>query len=377
MLKVAIVGCGKIADAHVAQIQRIAGCEIVAVCDREPLMARQLCERFRIKSYYSDVAEMLKASRPDVVHITTPPESHFPLAKLCLNAGCHVYVEKPFTLYAHEAEELVRLATSLNLKLTVGHDDQFSHVARRMRKLIQTGYLGQRVVHMESYYCYEFSDTYATALLSDKRHWVRRLPGKLLHNIISHGIARLAEHITSDNPTIIAHGFTSEYLKSRGETEIIDELRVLILEENGTTANFIFSSQMKPSLHLFRIFGDKNGLILNQDDETLIRLRGGRFKSYMEKFAPSAIFVKQYLTNLRINLRTFLKRDFHMKSGMKCLIESFYQSIRGERELPITYREILLTARIMDTVFQQMYRPLKTTSRAHESERMAQAVSGR
>jgi hypothetical protein len=66
-----------------------------------------------------------------------------------------------------------------------------------------------------------------------------------------------------------------------------------------------------------------------------------------------------------------------MKSGMKCLIESFYQSIRGERELPITYREILLTARIMDTVFQQMYRPLKTTSRAHESERMAQAVSGR
>ena len=43
MLKVAIVGCGKIADAHASQIQRILeGCEIVGVCDREPLMARQL-----------------------------------------------------------------------------------------------------------------------------------------------------------------------------------------------------------------------------------------------------------------------------------------------------------------------------------------------
>ena len=46
MLKVAIVGCGKIADSHASQIQRIEGCEIVGVCDREPLMARQLYERF-------------------------------------------------------------------------------------------------------------------------------------------------------------------------------------------------------------------------------------------------------------------------------------------------------------------------------------------
>ena len=49
MLKVAIVGCGKIADAHASQIQRIEGCEIVGVCDREPLMAKQLYERFPVK----------------------------------------------------------------------------------------------------------------------------------------------------------------------------------------------------------------------------------------------------------------------------------------------------------------------------------------
>ena len=48
MLKVAILGCGKIADAHASQIRRIAGCEIVGVCDREPLMAEQLRQRFPI-----------------------------------------------------------------------------------------------------------------------------------------------------------------------------------------------------------------------------------------------------------------------------------------------------------------------------------------
>src|SRR5580693_8855460 len=110
MLRVAIVGCGKIADSHASQIQRIKGCEIVGVCDREPLMARQLCERFPVKGYFSDLKKLLSEARPDVVHITTPPQSHFDLAKLCLEWGCHVYVEKPFTLFEAEARSLIALA---------------------------------------------------------------------------------------------------------------------------------------------------------------------------------------------------------------------------------------------------------------------------
>ena len=137
MLRVAIVGCGKIADAHADQIRRIPGCEIVGVCDREPLMAKQLYERFAIQKYFSDLHQMLEETRPDVVHITTPPESHFSIAKLCLESGCHVYVEKPFTLYEADARELIELAIARNLKITAGHDDQFSHVARRMRALIR------------------------------------------------------------------------------------------------------------------------------------------------------------------------------------------------------------------------------------------------
>jgi predicted dehydrogenase len=355
MLRVAIVGCGKIADSHAAQIHRIEGCEIVAACDREPLMARQFYERFPVKAHYSDLEALLRESRPDVVHITTPPESHFDLARLCLESDCHVYVEKPFTLYEHQAQDLISLATRRGLKITAGHDDQFTHVARRMRALVQSGFLGSCPVHMESYYCYELGDTgYAGALLGDKRHWIRRLPGKLLQNVISHGVARMAEFLTSDSPEVIAYGFISPFLKSRGETEIVDELRVIVSEENGTTAYFTFSSQMRPSLHSFRIYGNKNGLMLDHDQETLIKLRGARFKSYAEKFVPPVIFAKQYLGNLRTNLQCFLSSDFHMKSGMKYLIESFYQSIEAGTPLPIPYREILLTARIMDAIFLQL-----------------------
>lgn len=355
MLKIAIVGCGKIAEAHAFQIGRVKGCEIVAACDREPLMAQQLYERFPVKSYFSDLTEMLSEAKPDVVHICTPPESHYDIATTCLKSGAHVYVEKPFTIDEEQARKVIALAIERGLKITAGHDDQFTHVARRMRALVQSGFLGGAPVHMESYYCYQIARTgYAGALFGDKGHWVRRLPGKLLHNIISHGVARIAEFVASESPEVIARGFVSPPLRKMGETEIIDELRVIICEEERTTAYFTFSSQMRPSLHQFRMYGSENGLILDHDDETLIKLRGARFTSYAEKFVPPAQFAAQYMGNLRGNLVKFLARDFHMKSGMKFLIESFYQSIVEGTPLPISYREILLTARIMDEIFAQL-----------------------
>jgi predicted dehydrogenase len=355
LLKAAIVGCGKIADAHASQIQRIKGSEIVGVCDRERLMAKQLFERFPIRSYCDDLGELLSEARPDVVHITTPPESHFEIARTCLEQGCHVYVEKPFTLYAEEAQRLVAIANAKRLKLTAGHDLQFSHAARRLRALVQSGYLGGAPVHLESYYCYDLGNTaYARALLGDKQHWIRRLPGRLLHNIISHGIAKVAEFLTGDSPEVIANGFVSPLLKKMGEREIVDELRVIIRDEEKATAYFTFSSQMRPAIHEFRVYGPKNGLILDDDQDTVIRLRGSRFKSYGEKFIPPVIFAGQHLGNVTRNARRFLARDFHMTSGMKQLIESFYRSIVDGTPVPIPYREILLTARIMNSIFIQL-----------------------
>jgi predicted dehydrogenase len=354
MLKVGLVGCGKIADAHASQIQRLAGCEIVGVCDSEPLMARQLYERFHSKGYFGHLTELLSEARPDVVHVTTPPQSHFEIAKTCLEWGSHVYVEKPFTLYEAEARKLIALATEKRRKITVGHDDQFSHVARRMRDLIRSGYLGNGAVHMESYYCYELGGAYAEALLNDQNHWVRRLPGKLLHNIISHGIARIAEFLTSDSPEVTAYGFTSPLLRKMGETEIFDELRVIVAEECGTTAYFTFSSRMRPSLHQFRIYGDKNGLVLDQDQETLIRLNGARLTSYLEKFVSPIMLARQYLGNVVTNAKKFQARDFQMKSGMKYLIEAFYRSILEDTPEPVAHGEILLTSRIMESIFSQI-----------------------
>jgi predicted dehydrogenase len=355
MFKIAIVGCGKIADAHAAQIQRIKDCEIVAVCDREPLMATQLCDRFPIRQRFTELKELLSTTQPDVVHITTPPAGHFELARLCLEHGANVYVEKPFTVDAREAQKLIDIAEKNGLKLTAGHNCQFTPAARRMREIVKSGYLGDHAVHLESYYGYNLADpTYARTLLGDKNHWVRRLPGRLLQNIISHGIARIAEFLETDDPQVVAYGFVSPVLRSIGETEIFDELRVIISENDRTTAYFTFSSQMKPSIHELRVYGSKNGLVLDEDHDVVLKLRGNKYKSFADKFVPPVQFAKQHLGNLFTNLGLFMANDFHMDSGMKHLMESFYRSIQEGAPLPLSYREILLTTRIMDRIFEQL-----------------------
>jgi len=354
MLKVAIVGCGKVADQHAEQIFRIPDCKIIAVCDREELMAKQLQERLNVQFCFTDVQELLDKAKPDVVHITTPPQSHYTLGKLCLEAGCCVYIEKPFTVHAAEAEELIALAEQKNLKLTVGHDEQFTHAAMRMRQLIKDGYLGGAPVHLESYNGYSLEDaSYAKGVLGDPDHWVRKLPGGLLQNNISHGISKVAEFLQSDSPTVFAYGFTSPFLRSIGETEIIDELRVII-HDGASTAYFTFSSQMRPILRQIRLYGPKNGLIVDTGQQTVLKTKGAQYKIHLEQFIPPWDYAKQYIANFRENVQKFLMADLHMDHGKKNLTELFYGSIAYGAALPISYREILLTSRIMDEIFSQL-----------------------
>jgi predicted dehydrogenase len=354
-LKIALIGCGKIADAHAEQILRLPGCRLVAVCDREMLMAQQLAERFGVPQVFDETDHLLKHIRPDVVHITTPPTNHFEIAKECLIHGSHVYVEKPFTLDAGQADALIRLASERELRVTVGHDAQFSPAARRMRALIREGYIGECIVHMESYYGYDLSDpTYARAFLAENEHWVRKLPGGLLQNVISHGVARIAELLTGDCPRVMAHGFVSPSLRRLGSKDVLDELRTVITDDSGTTAYFTFSSQMRPLVQQFRVFGSHNGLVLDEQQQTILMLRGRAFKSYVERFIPQLLFAGQHVANSVRNLRLFMKNDFHFEAGKKELIAAFYRSITDGTPPPIPAAEILRTARIMDAIFQQL-----------------------
>jgi predicted dehydrogenase len=278
-----------------------------------------------------------------------------------------VFVEKPFTMNTDEASRLLDMAVSRNRKVSVDHNLQFTEPARRLRELVANGFLGGPAVHLESYYCYDLSDPgYARTFLADSGHWVRALPGGLLQNIISHGIARIAEHITSDSPQVTAHGFTSPLLRSLGERSIRDELRVLI-HDDITTAYFTFSSQMRPQVSELRVFGPKNGLVLDDAHHVVTRLHGSKYKSYLDMIVPPFGLSRQLFANGARNVRSLFTGNLNMNEGMKDLIERFYRSIVEDQPVPIPYREILLTSRVMDEIFTQLAEASSGTRQATTS----------
>jgi predicted dehydrogenase len=337
-------------------------------------MAQQLGERFGISTCFSNLNEMLSAICPDVVHITTPPQSHYPIAKYCLESGSHVYLEKPFTVSAEEAESLIDEARRLDLKVTVGHNYQFTPEMLEMRRLARDRAFGGRPVHLESYWSYDLGDAnYVGPILGNPSHWVRQLPGQLLHNVISHGIARLAEFLDDNITELTATAHQSERLEKLGGNEVLDELRVSIRDHTGTTAFFCFSTQMK-GVNQLRIHLRSGSIFVDNGTGSVIRTKGRAYKSYLTYFIPPLKLAWQNLGNARVNITNFVRRRLYQDFGITELIRRFYDAIRTSGQPPIPYREIIFTARLMDEIFAQIY-PERLQTKAIANQAVGAALA--
>ena len=89
--------------------------------------------------------------------------------------------------------------------------------------------------------------------------------------------------------------------------------------------------------------------------KSLIRCGNRSYKSYLTYFIPPLNIAREHLGNAYRNVGRFLRRELHQDFGMKELIERFYESIRAGGPPPIPYREIVLTARIMDEIFARIH----------------------
>ncbi|HEU4930310.1 MAG TPA: Gfo/Idh/MocA family oxidoreductase, partial [Candidatus Krumholzibacteria bacterium] len=268
-LKVAIVGCGKIADAHVEEVGKIANARVVAVCDRELLMAEQLAVRYGVLEHYDDFARLLDDIRPDVVHITTPPQSHLSLALQAIDAGCHVYIEKPFALTRAESARIVEHAVRAKRLVTVGHSFAFDPITVALRGMRDDGFLGD-VVHVESHLGYNLSGAFGAALMGDRSHWVHGLPGKLFHNNIDHVLHKIEDFIPEDAPRMVALA-TRRLPGGLGDErdDLMDELRVMI--EGSTSTGFAsFSSHAVPVRHFARVWGTRNTVTADYTSRVLV-----------------------------------------------------------------------------------------------------------
>ena len=263
MVKVALVGCGQIADAHLEQIRRVRSAELVAVCDQQIDLAQQAAARFGVPKVFDDFGDMLETIRPDVLHVTTPPHTHHAIALRALGAGVHVYVEKPFAVNTAEADEIIAAALAAGRLACVGHDQLLDPTWSECRRLVHSGTIG-RVVHVDSYQGYDLDGPFGRAFANDPDHWLRRLPGGLFQNVMSHALYRITDLAGEDLPRVSASWLGEKPLG------LPTELRATLLWPD-MTAHLVFSSTARPIRRVAKIHGTRGGVEIDLDAQVIRR----------------------------------------------------------------------------------------------------------
>ena len=143
MVRVGVVGAGGWGRNLVRSFAGVNGAELAAVCDLNKDVLEANRRLYPSAKLYESFEKMLKEGGVEAAVVATPAGTHYELAKKALEAGKHVFVEKPFTLRSSEAEELVRLAERTGLTVMVGHLLEYHPAVTKLKELVRRGELGK------------------------------------------------------------------------------------------------------------------------------------------------------------------------------------------------------------------------------------------
>ncbi len=133
MLRIGVVGVGHLGQHHARKFLSIDGCELKGIFDKNQTRAEEISTKLNVKSFPSYEALL---DEIDAIDIAATTSHHYNLAKLALEKGKHVFLEKPITSELWQAEELITLARSKNLKIQVGHIERFNPVILKVENEI-------------------------------------------------------------------------------------------------------------------------------------------------------------------------------------------------------------------------------------------------
>lgn len=169
MIRVGVVGLGRMGMSHFAVANANPGAMVAAVCEPSSFV-RGAIEKHSNVPCYKTMDEMLRSVPLDAVFITTPTRLHYEMTRMALEAGLHVFVEKPFCLSPEEGLELVKLAGQRDVVNQVGYHSRFLGTFQEARRLLDSKSIGN-VYHV-------LGEVYGPVVLRESKKTWRSDPAK-------------------------------------------------------------------------------------------------------------------------------------------------------------------------------------------------------
>jgi predicted dehydrogenase len=249
-LKAAIIGAGHIARQHLACLKEMPGVRVAGVADLSRAMAESAADRFGVDRWYTDHRKMLDETKPDVVHVTTPPPSHFSLSMDALGAGAHVIVEKPATVHYDDLLTLTRRAKEGERVLLEDYNYVFNAEVQKILTWVDSGEFGA-VTHVECFICLDILAPGNPFVDPNAPHPALSMAGGAIADFLTH-LASLAHAFVGPHRAV-----RSVWKKRRDDHPLpSDEFRALADCERGT-ASLGFSAHTQPDIFSLRVYGTK------------------------------------------------------------------------------------------------------------------------
>ena len=150
-VEVAVIGTGWCGGIRAETLARSALVDKLHICEIRSDRLSEVKELTNPASATLDYMDIVNNKAIEAVYIsTTPEQTHYPIAKACMQAGKHVLLEKPIALELDEANELIALSHDSNVKFTIGYSQRFNPKIAYAKKSISEGKLGKIVNVMVS-----------------------------------------------------------------------------------------------------------------------------------------------------------------------------------------------------------------------------------
>lgn len=344
-MKIAIVGCGLNSDYHIQFAKSYPGAEVVGVADKDPDKARVCAEKHQIPAFSSRIEDLLDRTGPDVVHIVTPPQTHYPVAREVLKAHCHALIEKPLALDLSQAAALYDLADSCGVSICPMHNHSYDPCMIRADELVRSGAAGE-IVNVESYYGLNtnipaFREYPAPNVLP----WLYTLPGGPYHDFMAHPLYVMLDYTGSPKGMHV-------FKKTHGVLpwNLADELKILI-EGERAFGTLTFSFAARPHLHFLRIYGTAMMVEADFNTMTTVTHPVSRLPKAAQKATYNLSESAQRLSSTVSNVARFISGTLKPYQGMKVLVHRFYDSLKKNQDPPVTRRQALRVIAVMDRIW--------------------------
>ena len=334
IIKIAIIGIGRMGMTHYSIINSHPDVEIKAVVDTSSLILSMINKYLKGTNTYTDYTELFENENIDAVIICTPPTLHYPVAIRASEKGIHVFSEKPFTTKKDKAEELTVRFLQKGLINQVGYVNRFNDIFQTVKQHIEKGTIGNVINFKSEMYSRTITKSEEGKTWRDSRE----NGGGAVFEVASHAID-LVNFLIGKPDKVTGTSMTSIYSKN-----VEDAVNATFLYKNGISGtlnvNWSDESFRKPT-NKIEIFGSQGKILADQHG----------IKIFMKKNSPEQ--------NLRMGWNTLYITDvfkpvpFYVRGNeFTAQLYHFIDCIQDkEKKNKCTFRDATDTLEVIEAIF--------------------------